>query len=139
MKNMEYYTDNPERTMQIGIQLSKQMKMNEIYLLQGELGAGKTTLTQGICQGLDCNQQAASPTFTLVNQYDGNLRVYHIDLYRLENERQVIQLDLEEYYDAGGVCLIEWPQRMGRFIPEGSKRIEVVILNENRRCIRVSE
>ena len=96
--------------------LGGHLSLGAILLLQGELGSGKTTLVQGLAQGLGITDPVCSPTFTLINEYlEGRIPLYHMDLYRL-NPEEVVALDLERYWDAGetepGIVAIEWPDRL---------------------------
>jgi len=117
-------THSEEETIEFGRRFARELPRRAVVLLIGNLGAGKTTLAKGIVEGLGAGapEEVASPTFTLIHEYGGG-RVYHIDLYRLEEERQVATLGLEELFDREAVVLIEWGERFPRLMPED--RIEV--------------
>lgn len=105
-----------EATKQLGIQLGQSLPAGSVLLLEGDLGSGKTTLVQGIGQGLGIKEAVDSPTFTLINEYlDGRLPLYHLDLYRL-NPAEVADLYPETYWEAGevelGIVAIEWAERL---------------------------
>ncbi len=100
-------------------ELVKQSKGLSVWLLKGEMGAGKTTLVKQIVEQLGVEATVASPTFSIVNQYgstNGKV-VYHFDLYRLKNEVEAFDIGLEEYLNSGNVCLIEWPEKLERLLP----------------------
>jgi tRNA threonylcarbamoyladenosine biosynthesis protein TsaE len=101
-------------TMSLGRRLAKLVQGGEIIGLQGELGTGKTTFVRGFCAGIDVSQKAwvRSPTFTLINEYQGRLPVYHIDLYRIGRPEEIDALNLREYLYSDGVSLIEWSERL---------------------------
>ena len=90
----------------------------------GELGTGKTTLTKAIAAGLDISETVTSPTFTIVKEYNsGRLPLFHFDVYRLENGGELIEIGGEEYFDAGGICVIEWADKIAEILPDDTKLI----------------
>ncbi len=107
-------TKTPEETLVLGENLGKCLEAGDIVLLFGDLGAGKTTLTQGICRGLGLpeGEYIRSPTFTLINEYQGTLPIYHIDLYRLESLEEMETLGLEEVLFGQGVAIVEWSEKL---------------------------
>ncbi len=113
---MKIFLADAEATRQLGITLGQSLTAGSVILLKGDLGAGKTTLVQGIGEGLGITESIVSPTFTLINEYDqGRLPLYHLDLYRLES-LEVIGLNLETYWEGievmPGIVAIEWAERM---------------------------
>jgi tRNA threonylcarbamoyladenosine biosynthesis protein TsaE len=113
-----YRTSSEAETIQLGATLARELPARGVVLLIGNLGAGKTTLAKGIVSGLGAaaEEEVSSPTFTLVHEYGGG-RVYHIDLYRLEEEREVATLGLEEIFEREALVLIEWGERFPRILP----------------------
>jgi|TARA_B110000196_G_scaffold140062_1_gene121334 tRNA threonylcarbamoyladenosine biosynthesis protein TsaE len=111
---MKLSTKNHEETLALGKELAKNLKPGDIILLFGDLGAGKTTLTQGLCIGLGLNKQAyvSSPTFTLMNQYKGIHAINHIDLYRLDTISQIEALGIEENLFSEDISIIEWSEKL---------------------------
>lgn len=106
----------------------------KIILLYGEMGAGKTTFVQAVTEVLRCEDQASSPTFSLVNHYRTNSGedIYHFDMYRLEDEWQALDIGFEDYVASGNMCIIEWPEKLGSLIPEPHLRITIEDKESNR-------
>jgi len=119
----KYVTHNEGETVELGKQFSAQLKKGDVVALYGELGTGKTRFVQGICNGLDVREYVTSPTFTIINEYNGRMKVYHLDFYRVESLEEIYDLGFEEYCDSDGVCLIEWAEAAQELLP--SKRYEV--------------
>lgn len=111
---------HPLTTTRLGVLLGQTAAVGDVVLLWGDLGAGKTTLTQSIGQGLGVPEDAyiTSPTFALLHEYPGRIPLYHMDLYRLSTENDVLELGFEEYIYGDGICVIEWPDRLGSLQPE---------------------
>lgn len=129
-----------EATQALGMRLGQVLQKSSVILLRGDLGAGKTTLTQGIGLGLGITEAIASPTFTLVNEYhEGRIPLYHLDLYRLEPE-QVYSLYPETYWEGQecdpGLTVIEWSERLP-FLPESYLQIELVHTANHQRQVTV--
>lgn len=112
--NTPFATHSADETLTLGEKIGQHLQAGDIVFLFGELGAGKTTLTQGIARGLGVPQDeyVRSPTFTLINQYGGKVPVYHIDLYRIASPRELEDLGLEEILGAGGVAIVEWAEKL---------------------------
>ena len=111
-----------------------------IWCLVGEMGAGKTTLIKAVCRSMGVQDELSSPTFSIVNEYlDGNGRpIYHFDLYRIDEEMELAQLGIEEYFDSGNLCLIEWPDRAVNFLPDDYLKINVNLVADNHREIIIN-
>ncbi len=129
-KNTDYTitTDSLDETRRLGERLGRILKDGDIICLHGELGAGKTSFTQGIAKGLNVAKAfITSPTFVLVNEYKGALPLYHIDLYRLNNIAEVEDIGLSEYLKGEGVTVIEWAEKGVELLPE--ERLSVYLEN----------
>jgi len=100
---------------------------NRIFSLHGDLGAGKTTLVRFLCEQLEVVDRVVSPTFSLVNEYQNKKgeHIYHIDLYRIQTDQELYDLGIEEYLYGGSYCMIEWPERVEKLLPEGYVRIDL--------------
>jgi len=118
-------TRSEEETLALGERIARKLPSAAVVLLIGNLGAGKTTLAKGIVHGLGAaeREQVSSPTFTLIHEYGISPKVYHVDLYRLETEREAAALGLDELFDSGAVVLIEWGERFPALLP--AERIEI--------------
>jgi len=125
-------SDSPAATRRIGARLGRRLRPGDVILLLGELGTGKTCLTQGIGRGLGVTDQVKSSSFVLVNEYAGRLKLYHADLYRLEDPREVMDLALEETA-ADGVLAVEWPERAWEELPPEHLLVRLEWVDERRR------
>lgn len=125
--------------MAVGRELARRLPERGAVLLIGDLGAGKTTLVKGIAEGrgVVAAEEVSSPTFPLVHEYGEPVRIYHVDLYRLETEEEVLSLGLDEAIDGRGLVLIEWGERFPRLWPEGTPEIYLEHLGEEERRIRL--
>lgn len=134
-----YRTATDGDTVNLGRQLARELPPRGVVLLIGNLGAGKTTLAKGIAQeraGADPDD-VSSPTFTLIHEYGGG-RVYHIDLYRLDEEREVATLGLEELFEKEALVLIEWGERFPQLMPRQRTEIRLRALENDEREIAVT-
>ena len=112
-------TDNESETINEGVKLGRILKPGAVVALYGDLGVGKTAFTRGIAKGLDITMNVSSPTFTIVNEYPGEIPVFHFDMYRLENESELFDIGWDDYQDRGGVCVVEWSEKVpGAFTPD---------------------
>src|SRR4030042_912303 len=115
---MKLLSHSPEQTQKLGFRLGELAVPGDVFLLVGELGAGKTCLTQGIAWGLGIQEYALSPSFVIIRELHGRLPLYHIDLYRLDRIEEGIDLGLDDYLYGRGVCVIEWADRALGILPE---------------------
>ena len=133
----ELVTHSPEETQRLGARLGELAVPGDIYLLTGALGTGKTCLTQGIARGLNIKELAVSPSFVLVRELHGRLPLYHIDLYRLDNIEEIIDLGLDEYFYGSGVCVIEWAEKGLSAMPEEHLLIQIDYLADTERRLQL--
>lgn len=130
---------NLEETSDFGILLGKVLKPGDIVCLNGDLGAGKTTLTKSIGLGLDVDDYITSPTFALINEYHGKFPLYHIDTYRLENIDEIDDLGFDDYIYGKGVSIIEWGDRIEKFLPREKIVIDIEKSeDEDERILNIS-
>ena len=132
----EMTSRSPEETQSIGRILGNYCHPGDIILLIGDIGTGKTCLTQGILWGLGLEEYARSPTFVLMSEYHGRLPLYHMDLYRLNSLREIADLGLEEYLDGEGISVIEWADKGSELFSQGYLMITMTYLNETARTLR---
>mgnify|MGYP005755518533 CR=1 FL=1 len=133
MGKFEIYTSSSEETMQKAEQLAKLFTGGEVLLLEGDLGAGKTTFTKGLAKGLDIKRNVNSPTFTIIKEYQGRLPLYHMDVYRLEESDE--DLGFDDYFLGEGVCVVEWAQFIEEFLPKERLAVSIFHKGENSRKI----
>ena len=124
----------PTETRAIGERLGVLLKAGDVVLLQGELGAGKTTFVQGLARGLGYSGSVSSKSFILLGEYPGKVTLYHADLYRLEDAEQVFDLALDEVA-ADGVLVVEWPERADGQLPEDHLSVRFEVTGEERRVL----
>ena len=124
-------------TARIGSALGQYAEAGDVFLLSGELGAGKTCLTQGIAKGMDVDGYVRSPTFVLVSVHQGRLPLYHIDIYRLDEVAEVVDLGLEEYLAGDGVSVIEWASKALEVLPQPYMLVTLTYEGENERLIQL--
>jgi tRNA threonylcarbamoyladenosine biosynthesis protein TsaE len=122
---IEIETETADRTREVGQALASMLEPRDTVVLTGDLGAGKTTLVQGIGRGLGVEEHVASPTFTLVHEYTGRLDIAHVDVYRLERVQDVLDLALEELGGPERVLLIEWGDAVKSLLPEDRLRVQL--------------
>lgn len=130
-------TAGPEQTHALGVRLGRLLRPGDAVLLSGELGTGKTVLTQGIAEGLDVQEPVKSPSFVLLHQYEGRTTVYHADLYRLESPEEVADLGLDEVA-AEGVLVVEWAERGGGVLPPDHLWVRLEYGDDDRRRITLA-
>jgi len=140
MNSFEFETDSAEQTVEVGRKLAAMLPERGPVLLIGNLGAGKTTLVKGIASGRGVVEQdeVSSPTFPLIHEYGDPARIFHVDLYRLETEKEVLSLGLEEYLDRRGLTLIEWGERFPGLWPADTPVVTLEHLGEDKRKITVN-
>lgn len=124
METFHFTTDSPEETFLFAKKIGEQLQTGDVITLDGDLGAGKTHFTKGIAAALSVTKTVNSPTFTIIKEYEGRLPLYHMDVYRIEEE-EAWDLGLEEYFEGDGVCVIEWAEKILELLPE--ERLEIQI------------
>ncbi len=130
---MEYISNSPEETIEIAKNYAKTLKKNDVVILDGDMGAGKTVFSKGVALGLGIKENVVSPTYAYMNDYDGIL--YHYDCYRLSSGNQAVNLGLTDYFEADGICLIEWAENIKSVLPENCKKVTIKSIGDNKRII----
>lgn len=136
-------TDSAEATRAFGHELARTLAPGAVVLLSGDLGTGKTTLVQGICHALGVPQWANSPTFTLINEYEGamngkQLRIFHCDFYRIDDPDELHTFALDEVLYGDGIALVEWPEVASEWVPDSAVRITLTRTGAESRLITIS-
>ena len=134
----EIITKSSEETQKFAEDFAQKLKPGTVLLLIGELGAGKTTFVQGLAKGLGITERPNSPTFVVINEYQGNQRLVHIDLYRLENPDEISDLGLEEYFASDAIVVIEWGERLGELTPSGCVKIKIEAIGDAERKLEIN-
>lgn len=134
---IEIETETADRTRELGQALASLLQPRDTIVLTGDLGAGKTTLVQGIGRGLGVEDHVASPTFTLVREYSGRLDVAHVDVYRLERVQDVVDLALDELGGPERVLLVEWGDAVSDLLPEDRLRVELTTARSDSETRRI--
>lgn len=128
---MEVISKSPEQTIALGQILGKLISPGSVICVNGNLGAGKTYFAKGLAQGLGVTEHVTSPTFTIINEYEGQVPFYHVDAYRLTDEEEAYELGLEEYIYGRGVTLIEWPDRVKSLLPDDCLQVSISLTDES--------
>ena len=127
-----FLSRSPEETRAWAETYAKTLSAGDVVLLDGEMGAGKTVLAQGIARGLGVEEDVLSPTYAYVNSY---APLFHFDCYRIESERQAEELGFSDYFDAGKICLVEWSQNIAGLLPADCKKVVIRKVSEEEREI----
>ena len=136
---MEYMSHSPEETEHIGEMLGKHLSGGTVLALRGGLGMGKTAFTRGLARGLGYTGRVTSPTFTIVNEYDGATPLFHFDMYRLDGEDDLFDIGWDDYLARGGVCAVEWSERIDSALPPDVLTVSIARgESDNDRIITVT-
>lgn len=122
---MEFITNSEGETEALGVRLAEALAPGAVIAFTGGLGAGKTAFTRGLARGLGCTGRVTSPTFTIVNEHQGRVPLFHFDWYRLGGEEELFDIGWEEYLARGGVCAVEWSERAPEALPEGTVTVTI--------------
>ena len=122
---MEYLSHSPEETEHIGEMLGRRLRPSTVVAYRGGLGMGKTAFTRGLARGLGCAGRVTSPTFTIVNEYDGATPLFHFDMYRLGSSDELFDIGWEDHLTRGGVCAVEWSERVDDAMPADTLWVDI--------------
>lgn len=123
---MEYITNAPQETEALGERLAQKLKPGDVIAYTGDLGAGKTAFTRGLARGLGISTRVTSPTFTIVNEYEGGrLPLFHFDMYRLGSSEELYDIGWEDYLARGGVCAVEWSEIVADALETSAIRVDI--------------
>lgn len=135
----QYLTHSAAETFEVGYQLGQELLVPTVVCLFGELAAGKTTFIKGLVQGAAQMEPTVvqSPTFTYLHIYEGQKIIYHFDLYRLYNIDEFLSMGFDDYFEADGICCIEWSERIASYLPSNSLYIFLAHVEDNQRLITI--
>jgi tRNA threonylcarbamoyladenosine biosynthesis protein TsaE len=133
MSHLELISRSPEETQKLGRHIGELALPGDVFLLVGDLGTGKTCLTQGIAWGLGIDEYTLSPTFVIIRELYGRLPLYHIDLYRLDRIEESLELGLDDYFYGRGVCVVEWAEKALSILPAEHLLIKIGYLSDTKR------
>ena len=119
---VKIYLDGEEQTKEIGYKLGKLLTPGSVICLIGDLGAGKTTMTQSLARAIGVDDYITSPTFTILNEYEGNMPLYHFDVYRIGSSEEMYDIGYDEYINSDGVCIIEWANLIEDICSSGTQQ-----------------
>lgn len=135
--HLGFVSRDPGQTRSFGYRLGQAVQPGDVILLRGAFGAGKTTLVQGLAAGLGVRGHVTSPSFTLINEYDGRLKLYHVDLFRLKELDVEMEQAIESCESGDGVTVIEWPDLLPADLQEGALHIDMEVLGDDDRSLIV--
>ena len=136
MKRIEI--DSLSELTRVAESIIEELGDRRVVLLRGSMGAGKTTLVSRIAKCLGAEDTVTSPTFALVNQYEGaNMRIYHFDFYRIDRIEEVFDLGYEEYFYSGDLCLVEWPEKIEELIPDSVMEVRITVGEGEERIFEI--
>lgn len=135
---MEYLSHSAEETEALGAALAQKLRPGDVVAYYGGLGAGKTAFSRGLARGLGCAGRVTSPTFTIVNEYDGPTPLFHFDMYRLGSSDELYDIGWEDYLARGGVCAVEWSERISDALPPGAVTVTISRCTENEDWRRIA-
>lgn len=119
----------------------KLMGDETVYAFYGEMGAGKTTFISALCRALGVDEDLAnSPSFSIINEYRSDTTaelIYHFDLYRLENVDEALEIGVEDYFDSGALCLLEWPERIEPLLPDDTVKVNITVNDDDTRTLTI--
>lgn len=130
-------TNTVAETESVGEALAKQLSAGDIVAMYGDLGAGKTAFVRGMARGLDSRDPVSSPTFTIVNEYSGRLRLYHFDAYRLASSDELYDIGWDDYTGSGGVCVVEWSENISDIYDGTQTSVKIERISETGRKITI--
>jgi tRNA threonylcarbamoyladenosine biosynthesis protein TsaE len=128
---VEYCSHSEHETEELGEQLGRTLKPGAVVAYRGGLGMGKTAFTRGLARGLGCSCRVTSPTFTIVNEYEGVIPLFHFDMYRLGDSDALFDIGWEDYLSRGGVCAVEWSEQVADALPEDTLYVTIARHSEH--------
>jgi len=139
---MEFIVSTPAQLSEVARAFIPLLEEHKVWALEGSMGAGKTTFVAELCRQLDVEEEAASPTFSIVNEYCSRQLggpIYHFDFYRIESEEEALDIGFEDYIDSGAPCLMEWSDRISGLLPEDVRTLKIEELTSGKRKIEIDD
>ena len=134
---MHYLSKGEEQTQRIGAELASSLRPGSVVALRGDLGAGKTAFVRGMAGALHAKDRVTSPTFTIVNEYEADIPIFHFDMYRLSGADELFDIGWEDYLDRGGICCVEWSENVPEAFDENTVYVTVTKLSDTQRDIEI--
>ena len=134
---MQFLSHSTQETEAIGEELAQKLRGGDVLAFTGSLGMGKTAFTRGLARGLGCRGRVTSPTFTIVNEYEGRTPLFHFDMYRLGSSDELFDIGWEDYLDRGGVCAVEWSENVPEAFDGSEIRVSIEKCSDNARKITI--
>ena len=128
---MQFLSHSTQETEAIGEELAQKLRGGDVLAFTGSLGMGKTAFTRGLARGLGCRGRVTSPTFTIVNEYEGRTPLFHFDMYRLGSSDELFDIGWDDYLARGGVCAVEWSERVGDALPDDTIYVDIARTDEH--------
>lgn len=140
MKRTSYIVENIETLLEVACQFLDDWGDERLFALEGQMGAGKTTFVKAICKALEVVDVVSSPTFSIVNEYTTSAgeMLYHFDFYRIDNEQEALDFGVEEYWDSGAMCFMEWSEKVSSLLPDTVLEVKIEEIIDGKRQITVS-
>ena len=135
---MQFLSHSTQETEAIGEELAQKLRGGDVLAFTGSLGMGKTAFTRGLARGLGCRGRVTSPTFTIVNEYEGRTPLFHFDMYRLGSSDELFDIGWEDYLARGGVCAVEWSENVADAIPPDAVRVAIERAPGGDDCRRIT-
>ena len=136
---MQFLSHSTQETEAIGEELAQKLRGGDVLAFTGSLGMGKTAFTRGLARGLGCRGRVTSPTFTIVNEYEGRTPLFHFDMYRLGSSDELFDIGWEDYLTRGGVCAVEWSERVNDAMPADTLWVDIARgTDESDRIITIT-
>jgi len=139
IESFKSVTKNNIETEKLGYNFSKKISQGDIITLKGNLGSGKTTFVKGVLKGLNYQHEVTSPTYTLINEYDANYKIIHIDCYRESDVNRWLNIGLIDYFSGNNILFIEWPEKIESILPKNINKLSFEIVSVNERLIKCNE
>lgn len=134
---MKLIVNNEGETYRLGKYIGERLSRGAVLSLNGDLGAGKTHMTKGIAEGMNIKDYITSPSFTILNTYEGEIPLYHFDVYRIDDIREMFEIGFDEYLYGDGVCVIEWGNMVSELLPDNYINVSIVKLEDDVREIEI--